>query len=424
MEKDLPKSEELLQTQEEVPETAPSESATLTEQAEEVPGNPEGVNFDQILEDLDSEPGTKLINLNLLRHFPCTEIDFEGQKLLKYVLQASPNPERKIANTSQIHYKLVMRDSTGELYRSSISEQVNQKRKLKLLSPKFKTQFYEYLKPVIFSMAEKEVCVVKIPPEVHRMTDSKGPEDQSEDRLGGKPVYYRVEIPLEKLTKGVAGVGGGQPPARNIHEEVDKYFKLKEEANQKFREKEYSDAAKAYNKIRKVICSFPGKGVNALNATQKAKLLKLKVDVINNLLRALFKNVKDGGLEAGLELIYELDKIKDLKKVLQVNVKYCNRVIDILVLAAKDDLVDAKLEQFRDEAKDLGLANENLEEFLKEMDKLEKKARKEISKLKRQENQRIINNFEDYSRKMEEMERKEKIRQRQLERQGNAQSNE
>lgn len=368
---------------------------------------------------IDSDPLAEILDIMLLEDLPKTDLEIEiriqnpqrGEteegntqklKFSKFSLVENKDPEANFIHpTSQIHLKLVTRLSNGQIFKEHGS-QPNQIIKHKLLSPKFKT-LANFFQSTIFSMKEKEICFIKVPKEIHNFPEI-------EDSL-----YYRVEIPHEKRTKGIAGQNNqnnipkseenDQEALKNKTLEILQNAKdLKDEANQDFKQEKIDEALEKWLRAKDDLRCLPKKNVKSLDEEEIKELEELKISIVNNIL-FVYKNQKEFGLGERLFL--------DSKKFCKNNIKFFMRYADILIeIGNRDEEARNLVEIFNE-----GYSLEKNEEFEKSLREFKKHVEKRIKEEKKKVNQRMTNGFRNFfGRKIEEMEEEEKIMNRMRER--------
>jgi hypothetical protein len=307
----------------------------------------------------------------------------------KYLLKTADPEVTTIAPTSQINVKQLVRDSEGLIYRDNKMNQINQVLKYKLLSPKL--NLFEHIKKVIFTMKEGEICLVRVPFEIHCLELREGQQ---------KELYRRIEIVKEKKTKGGPGA------MRDYVAELAKYEKVKSVGNEAFKKQDFENAIKQYQKAWRTLKCYPRKVVEKFKEEEMEKYQNLKMSLVNNLLAALYKN---GQCKEAVNVIDDIKSQEALKPEFYTNLKFLGRVKDILLKLALDDRLNEELKSVQEEF------GEDNDELVEGVAKLLKLADREMKKLRMQENKQMIKNYQRNLARAKEYEMEEKIRKRMME---------
>lgn len=359
-------------------------------------------NKQQIIDIIDYNPTEEVIDIDLVQQLPFETVemetpDAEGNLLefTKYRLIENSLPDsEKIMKTSQIHLQLVMRHPNGKIHKE-VNSQPNQKRKYKLLSPKFK-ELFEFLRVTIFSMKVNEVAFIKVPKEVHRFSTFD------------HDLFWRVEIPFEKLTKGVNGQGKGTVGGKtkvNI-EEIKGIIQgaeaLKSEGNQSYKNGRIHDALEKWMRAKDDLRCIPKVSIEALDPASQANLNKVKIDLVNNILL-----VHKANLDFGQAAII----FAQSKKFSATNPKFIKRYASILVKRGDQDkeameLIDLFTEAWK------GEKDSNFDSIVKDLKKfIASEIKDEKKRIAKERTKGFQNFFGNVSKKMED---EEKIRLRKL----------
>lgn len=381
-----------------IPETLEEQEEVVLTQEEEM--------MEDIRKRVDTDPLEEFIDLGLVKTLPSETLslpqnaetpEIKPLTFTKYTLVKNKNPDsHTIIKTSHIHLMTVLRSSDGKLYREQ-GVQPNQKIKYKLLGKKFKN-LYEFFKVTIFSMKAEETAFIQVPKEIHMI------ETFDDD------IFYRVEIPYEKVTKGIAGkgsnnanpAGGSTVDLEEIKKIIDGAEDLKNLGNEHYRKKEYDIALEKWLRGKDDLRCLPKKNINALDDEYKQKLDKVKIDIINNIF-VIYKIKKEFGLAERLFL--------DSKKFAKNNIKFFRRYAAILVLKGDQDEEALSLEEvFRENTtleKDEAF-EELVQEFLDYVNGLIKDEKEKVRKSRTKGFQNFFGGIN------QDMEIEEKIRLRQL----------
>jgi len=321
----------------------------------------------------DQDPIAKVISLKSLDQFPSAVLQLKDHKdITKYVIKEGEG--EILEESSKFQLKTVLRNSDGSLYEEKGVQQ-NQVKNYQLLSDSKKCSqlVFPQLKACVLTMRVGEIAYLRCP-----------------DLLPGQEAcYYRIE--LVKETKSKAQVEGTAP--RNFFSEIKLYEEMKNTGNHHFILKEYEEAADSYIKGARNITCFPKKTIKDFTEEERIYYFQTRDALVNNMMKALYHCKK---YEQALE---EYGKIR---KVMKGNVKLYVSYLNILLALHKEDDIKQAI-------KELIKENEEDQNLVEELEKIEKEFDIKIRSKTKKENELYRRNFKVSQARYAEQEKQNQI---------------
>lgn len=218
--------------------------------------------------------------------------------------------------------------------------------------------------------------------------------DAEKKRIAGNKLidgYHRIEVvEEEKIKKNIAGV------SESVESRLDHIASQKEAGNKLFKDYQYLKACKEYMKGYNLSSQFPKKKAEEENKNELlVTLATLRIDIINNCLKAAFKAKS----VAACETLFDKDVVQEMRD----NFKYVHSLASIWTDTTQQTSV----------AMDVSSLIEYLERFVREAQATEEEIQiinghlKTLNKYEDSVN--ILSNLKSYTERAEEFEREQKI---------------